>query len=99
MVSQFAQRNELTMNIVEDHLTGDSRRAALLRLCNVAASYLQQIVQQQAKRKLKDGTLRSAANEPLQMKHFGNLLENIFNAPATQVGVQEVGCRIPVGVG
>ncbi len=64
-VGQFGQRDQLTINVDENHLTRNRFRTPALRLSEVITSDLNQIVQQQAERKLKDRPLRRAADQSL----------------------------------
>ncbi len=63
-----------------------------------ASDDLDHVVKQQAERELEDRRFRRAANKPLQMKDFRNLLERTWRCPSVQVVIQQIPGRIAIGI-
>ena len=55
-----------------------------------ARTDLHQVVEQQTKGQLKHRALRRGANERLEVKDFGDLLEHPLNTPAGQVEIEQI---------
>ncbi len=86
------------MDIIEEQFRGDRRHRTRLGRRDIRPDHLHHIVEQHTKGELKHRALRRGANERLEMKDFGDLLEHPLDTPAREVEVQEIRGREPRGV-
>ena len=86
------------MYIPEQVLNGDSFGLTLLMKRDIAADELNQVVKQQAEGELKNRRFRRAPDQSLQAEDFGDLLEDLFNAPALQVVIEQFLGRIELAI-
>src|SRR5208282_6753660 len=84
------QHTQFTVQIVEDLEPRNRGSLSFLGIGNDAADHLQDVIKHHAQRCLEDHRFRSAADQVVQMEDFGDLLKNLFDAPAKAIEFQKV---------
>ena len=80
---------QLALHVQEQFFGGDGVRVAPLCCGDGCPDHLDHVVQQQAEGELENSGLRRSADQRVEMKHLGDLLEHLLDTPTPRVQCEE----------